>query len=254
MTFEFGSGNLFIQPATGNTTNTTPYELATLQEVTVDMDQSTKPLYGKLRSPVAIAPTEMKSTIKAKFARFNASVFNYFWGGVVTAGSQKTMALNSAGVPGEFATPAAGTFTVAQSAAFYTDLGVYDSVTGLYMVKVPSAPALGQYSQSGGVYTVNASDTNLKYVYYVYSLGTTVGDYINIPNLPMGSNPQFSMFLFNNQWQGTTNQMLLQLYLCGSNKLSMGYKNTDWMIPDFEAYYMDPGTGFIGEMNITNVG
>jgi len=256
MTFEFGSGNLFISPAGVNTTETTPYEIATLQDVSIEMSQSIKELYGKLRSPVAIAPTEMKSTGTAKFARFNAALFNYFWGGTVTIGGQKIMAPNpTTGLPGEFGTPASGTYTVLQAATFNANLSVFDTVTGLTLQLISGGtPTSTQYkvNTSTGVFTFASGYVNPCIFYYLYTTASTVGAVTKIPNLPMGSNPTFSLNLYNNQWQG--GNMLLQLYLCGSNKINFGFKNTDFMIPDFGFYFMDSGSGYIGELDTDNVG
>ena len=262
-TYEFGSGNLYWVPtvaASGAVLNPTPYELATLQDVSIDMSQSLKELYGKLRAPVAVAATEMKMTGKAKFARFNAGVFNMLWGGAVVTGGQKVMALDSTGLPGERATAVAGAFTVAHNGAnnYSADLGVLDTVTGLMMVQVGAnaTPALGQYKQANGVYACNSADNNTKRVFYVYPNNNTTGNYIKIPNLPMGSNPQFGMYLYNNQWQGQ--QLLLEFYACTSNKLTWGYKMNDFAMNDMDFSVFDPGTGvnagYVGEIHVDSVG
>ena len=256
-TYEFGSGNAYWLPtvaASGAVLNPTPYELATLQDVTVDMAQSLKELYGKLRGPVAVAATEMKLTGKVKFSRFNAGVFNMLWGGTVVTGGQKVMALDITGLPGELETPANGTLTVTHNNAYSADLGVLDTVTGLMMTQVPgnSTLAAGQYRQANGVYSFNSSDTNQKRLFYVYTNNNTTGNYIKIPNLPMGSNPQFGMYLYNNQWQGQ--QLLLELYACTSSKLACGWKNADFMIPEMDFSFFDNGTGFIGEVHTDSIG
>jgi hypothetical protein len=255
--YTFGSGNLFWTPSgQGATLNPTPYELATLQDVSIDMSQSIKELYGKLRSPVAVASTEMKMTGSAKFARFNAGVFNMLWGGVVVNGGQKVVAIDSSGLPGELVTAVAGAFTVAHNGAnnYSADLGVLDTVTGLMMVQVAAnaTPALGQYRQANGVYACNSADNNTKRVFYVYANNNTTGNYIKIPNLPMGSNPTFGMYLYNNQWQGE--QILLELYMCGSSKVTWGFKNADFMVPDMSFYFMDNGSGFVGECHQDSIG
>ena len=260
-TYEFGSGNLYWSPtvaASGAVLNPTPYELATLQEVSIEMTQSLKELYGKLRAPVAVAATEMKISGKAKFARFNAGVFNMLWGGSVVTGSQKMMALDTTGLPGELLTPVAGSGTVAHngSGTYSADLGVLDTVTGLMNVQVTGTPALGQYKQANGTYTFNSSDANIKRIFYVYAANNTTGDYIKIPNLPMGSNPQFGCYLYNNQWQGQ--QVLLELYACTSSKLTWGFKMNDFAIPEMDFSAFDPGTGsnsgYVGEVHLDSVG
>jgi hypothetical protein len=137
-------------------------------------------------------------------------------------------------------------------------LGVLDTVTGLMMVQVAAnaTPALGQYKQANGVYACNSADNNTKRVFYVYANNNTTGNYIKIPNLPMGSNPQFGMYLYNNQWQGQ--QVLLEFYACTSNKLTWGYKNTDFCVNELDFSVFDPGTGanagYIGEIHCDSVG
>jgi hypothetical protein len=259
--FEFGSGNVFLTPVNFpgsifTTNNPSPIELGTLQDVSIEMSQSTKDLYGKLRSPVAIATTEMKTTATAKSARFSALAMNYFWGSTITAGNQQTMAINSAtGLPGEPQTPSSGTITVANP-PILSILGVYDTVTGLYMTEVTSgSPTTGQFkvtSLSSGTIAVPSGDTNPKLIFYVYALSSSTGFITQIANLAMGTNPLFSIYLFNNQWQGAP--VLLEIFQATSTKLNFGWKNTDWMIPDWGFTFMDPGTGILAQLSTPSVG
>lgn len=241
---QFGSGDIFAVPqGTFAAAAPTPVRFGILQEVTVDFSGSQKELYGKNRMPIAVAGTEMKVTGSAKAAQFSGALLNaVFFGGTPAAGNTNRTALN------EPITPASGTATVAQGSTFAQDLGVYDTVTGLYMTLIKTGtPTTGQYKVgSGGVYTFPVADTNPKLISYTYTVAAA-GQSFKIPNVAMGSNPQFSLYLSNGQYQGM--QVNLELYLCGSNKVTLGWKNADFMVPDFSFYAMDNGTGFIGELN-----
>jgi len=241
---QFGSGDLFAVPqGTYATTNPTPVRFGILQEVSVDFSGSTKELYGKNRMAVAVAATELKITGKAKAANFSAPLVNgVFFGGTPVSGQTNRTIIN------EPLTPTSGTGTVANGSTFVKDLGVFDTVTGLYMTLVTTGtPTTGQYKvAAAGVYTFPNTDTNPKLISYTYTVAAS-GLNFKIPNSPMGSNPQFSLYLANGQYQGI--EVNLELYLCGSNKLTFGWKNTDWMVPEFDFYALDNGSGYVGEIN-----
>lgn len=259
--YVFGAGDVWAIPQGTllSGVDTTPVRFGTLQDIMIDQSQSTKELFGKLRLPVAVAGTQLKVTGKAKAAEFNAKLFNQiFWAGAITTG-QLTQALGSSSLPGELS----GTPTTSGSAFVYqtthhtatplVDEGAYDTVTGLYLNKVAfvsstTDPGAGNYTYSAGSYYFHLAHVAI--VFYQYTLST--GNNIVLPNIAMGANPTFSITLYDNQWQQFNFGMTLNL--CGCNKVSMGFKNEDWMIPEFDFYAMDDGTGNWGVVNVDNVG
>ena len=229
--FVFGSGSLVCTPFGANAAaNPTPMQLATLQECTIDISANQKELYGKAQFPVAIARTTGKVTIKAKFADVKAKVLNdLFWGAAVSAGTK-------IGVIDEAHTPASGSVAITPptSGTFADDFGVRDAVTGAQLTLASSAPPVGSYSVNAGTYTFNASDTTGKLISYSYTM-TTAGTKSNVTNKPMGAMPVFQAAFANSQYQ--TGNFVHGLWVfpqCIASKLSIGGKNEDFTIPDFE--------------------
>ncbi len=90
---------------------------------------------------------------------------------------------------------------MANAGAFSQDLGVYNSISGLWMTRVASSPAAGQYAvnTATGVYTVNAAQNGqlLKASYtYAYASSST-GTSLAFSNQLMGSSVIFSVQLVN---------------------------------------------------------
>src|SRR5262249_10849872 len=130
--------------------------------------------------------------------------------------------------------------TVANSATWATDLGVFDTTTGKFMTKVASGPTTGQYSRAAGVYTFAAADVGhvvqISYTYTTAGSGWTVAS----SNPTMGSGNIFRADLFNS-YRGITNG--ITLYACQSSKLSFPFKQDDFMLPSFDFAAQDDGAG-----------
>lgn len=230
--FEFGSGSLWGFPVSGNTAaNPTPSKFGTLQDVSLDISGDVKQLYGQKQFPEAIARAKCKISGKAKYANINGKMLNdLFFGQTVTTGMTKT-ALD------ELSSVTAGSVTVVNSATFVQDWGVRYSATGLPLVRVVSAPAVGQYSVSvSGVYTFNVSDNgslNVMISYTFTSAGS--GATLKITNQLMGFAPTIQILLENVY---NNNQFNILLYSVVASKLTFATKQEDFIIPefDFEAF------------------
>src|SRR6185369_14385510 len=172
MQYNFGVGLLTLTPSGSNPT---PVPCGVLQEVTVDIDQTTKELRGAYKAPVDVALADLKFSGKAKFARILASVIAAVLNGSTTASG------STAGAQNEVGTITAGSVTVSNSATFVEDLGVIDTNTGLQMTRVASAPTTGQYSVAAGVYTFAVAD-NGHVVWINYSYTTTGGKTVTYNN------------------------------------------------------------------------
>lgn len=129
------------------------------------------------------------------------------------------------------------------SGSFYADSGVFYATSGLPLIYVVGAPSQGQYSENGGVYTFNSADAGaavlINYVWQSSMVGTT----INYGNPFMGTTPKFSAQFAQYL---DTNSLLLQLYSCVSNKLSLPTKLDDYVMQefDFAAYTNRAGQTF----------
>jgi len=228
--FEFGSGTLWGFPVSGNVaTNPTPMRFGTLQDVSLDISADVKQLYGQKQFPEAVARGKCKITGKSKFASINGKILNdLFFGQTLVAGMTQ-VSLD------ESLTVATGTVTLSHAGTFVQDWGVRYSTTGLPLVRVASAPTLGQYSLSGSTYTFNASDNGaVVLVSYTFS-APAAGVQMNIKNQLMGFAPTIQVLLetvYNN------NQFSVLLYSVVASKLTFTTKQEDFIIPefDFEAF------------------
>ncbi len=241
----FGSGNLIAIPSGSNPT---PAVFGVLQGIDLDISYALKELYGQNQSPVAIARAAQKITGKASFARINAALFNsLFFGGTIGSGTGGILEIISEtgtipAVSGPY------TITVAQSANFLQDQGVFFAATGVQLTRVASGPTTGQYSVAAGVYTFAAADTLLGVlISYTYT-GTTGASKITIGNPLMGSGPIFQINLaetFNSQ------VMNFQLNACTASKLAFPLKNQDFTVVNFEFEAYADASNVVGYITTT---
>lgn len=235
MQSRFGCGFLFGIPAGG-----TPIMFAALQDVSVDFSQDLKYLYGSSKFPIEQAGGKGKIECKASVGRIDPLLFNnIYWGG----SSANTVELGAMGESAPIpATPF--TVTVANAANFRVDLGVFNPTTGLFFARVASAPAAGQYSvnQATGIYTFAAADTGTTVLIY-YSYGASSGGVtITGTNQTLGTTISFLAKL-QSSYNGK--QSVLTLNKCISTKLSMPFKQDDFLLPAFDFSAQDDGTGNI---------
>lgn len=226
MQLSFGSGAMYAVP-TGS--NPTPVRMGVAQNMSVDFSQSTKPLYGLNRLPVAVGAGEMtvkgKCTIAQMQARLQSDIF--FSESLLTG--QVLTAVNEDGtIP---TTPYQ--VTVSNSATWTRDLGVQYSTgasAGVPLVRVASSPATGEYSVAAGVYTFAAADTGLG-VKISYNYTATGGSKISLVNQPMGQASQFSTVMALSY---AGKQSTLTLNACVATKNSFATQLSDFTKPDFE--------------------
>lgn len=251
MQFEFGTGTFYAAPQTG-APSLTPVPFGTSQDVTLDISFTTKQLFGQLQFPAAIGRGEAKISGKCKAANFSAAAFNGIFMGqaVVNTGLLVANAENHT-IPG---TPYQ--ITVTNAATFLDDLGVTYAATGNFLAKVISAPATGQYSvnTATGIYTFAAADTTLGVnISYTY---TAASGYFRtiVTNQPMGAAPLFTAVLSNTYLTPglATQTFTLKLFACIASKLSMGFKNTDFVVPEFDFEAMVNLAGQVLDLTISS--
>src|ERR1700722_8376366 len=186
----FGVGFLFATPSGSNPT---PTRFGRLQDVSVDFSYDQKLLYGSTQCAREQARGRAKIDLKTTVGVVDPILFNAVYFGLTSATGET---LNSVD---ETATPSSGTFTVANGATFSQDLGLYNTITGLWMTRVASAPAIGQYAvnTTTGVYTVNTAQNGQSLrASYTYASAST-GSNLAFSNQLMGSNVIFSVQLVN---------------------------------------------------------
>lgn len=211
--------------------NAKPSFMGVLQDLEIDIDVALKELVGAYKMPVDVAPSSMKVTGKAKFARIQgATVNNLLLGQTETDNAGIDMA-----VAETFTVPASGpyTYSTTNASKFIEDLGAFYS-GGVQLQPVASGPVQGQYSVSAGIYTFAAADAGAAMVAY-YSYTATNLVQLSLANQLMGTGPVFELVAKQDYFvQGVEKKLILKLNACRASKWSLPFKNTDYTIQDFE--------------------
>jgi hypothetical protein len=222
--------------------NAKPSFLGVLQDLEIDIDVTLKELTGAYKMPVDVAPSSMKVTGKAKFARIQgATVNNLLLGQTETDSAGIDMA-----VAESFTVPASSpyTYTVTNGAHYIEDLGVFYANGGGQLQPVASGPTQGQYIPGvagTGMLTFAAADEGAAMTtYYSYSATSLVQ--LNLANQLMGVGPVFELQAKQDYFvQGVEKKLILKLNACRGAKWSLPFKNTDYTIQDFEfSAFADP--------------
>jgi hypothetical protein len=221
--YNFGVGKLtLITPATPPQA----IDIGVVKDVSLDISFTTKELRGAYQFPVDVARAGGKISGKAKYGQINSGIVSAILNTTKSTGSKIGVAGETATVPG---TPYQ--ITVANSATWLDDLGVFDNTTGLYLTRVSSAPATGQYSVSAGVYTFAAADTTHSMsISYSYTSAAT-GQTNALVNALMGTSTVYQLTLFNS-FRGKN--IGLKLYAATIPKLSFAFKNEDYTEQDLD--------------------
>lgn len=211
--------------------NAKPSFLGVLQDLEIDIAVTLKELTGQYKMPVDVAPSAMKVTGKAKFAKIQgASVNNLLLGQSEADNAGIDMAV------AEAATLSGTSYTAQHGAAFTEDLGVFYA-SGAQLQPVASAPAQGQYVPGAagvGTYSFAAADNGASILlYYGYTATSLVQ--LSLANQPMGTGPVFELQAKQDYFvAGVEKKLILKLNACRASKWSLPFKNADYTIQDFE--------------------
>jgi hypothetical protein len=239
----FGAGFLFGIPSGANPT---PVMFGAVQDTSVDFSFDLKQLYGQNQFALEQARGKGKIEIKASIGRFDPNLFNQIYFGQTTSTGEVLNSISEASVIP--ATPF--TVTAANGATFKTDLGVYSTTLGKFLIRVASGPSTGQYSvnTTTGVYTFASADTGgavkLNYTYSSSSTGTTITGV----NPQMGSSPIFALQLVNSL-KGKS--IALNFGAVQSSKLALPMKLDDFALPSLDMSAQDDGTGNVFSWTLT---
>ena len=222
--------------------NAKPSFIGVLQDLEIDIDVTLKELTGAHKMPIDVAPSSMKVTGKAKFARIQgASVNNLLLGQTETDSSGIDMAVAEA-----FTVPASSPYTyqTTNHTTFIEDLGVFYA-GGTQLQPTSGSPTQGQYSVGSGTYTFAAADEGASMVaYYSYTVSNLVQ--LSLANQLMGTGPVFEFTAKQDYFvQGVEKKLILRLNACRGAKWSLPFKNTDYTIQDFEfTAFADPNNNW----------
>lgn len=232
--YQFGVGNLYYTPVGGGA----PVAFGAVQDVSVDFSGDTKSLYGQSSFPLDVARGKVKIEGKASFGQLNLNLYNSLFFGQSVAVGQSVQAFNEAGaIPST--TPF--TLTAANGATFKQDLGVFFASNGQALKQVATTPSAGQYTVSAaGLYTFSTTDSGKAVVLnYLYGDATN-GQTLTVNNPLMGSMPTFQLTL-SSVTKGSSS--VLTLLCCTSTKLSLPFKQEDYLVPQIDFQAQDDGSG-----------
>lgn len=230
--FVFGPGVL-IGTLAGSATPT-PVNIGLIQEATYAEKSTNKALFGQNRRALAVGGGTIKSSLKAKMARFSGLALSQLYLGISpTAGGTFPVIAEAHTLPSS--TPSV-TIAPPNSGTFATDLGVIYAATGVPLTRASGAPATGSYSLnvSTGVYTFAAGDdSKAVQISYEYSVGASYGQSVAATDPLLGATVSFAADIAVTD--PTTNLMaVLHIYNCVPNNFSFGTKLEDFVMPEMD--------------------
>lgn len=249
--FVFGTGTLIGKRS--DVSGTVPALIGTLESVSIDFDRKIEFLLGQNAVAVAAGGAEFKITGKAKYARMQATTINNLMlGQTMTSAGMLEMTTGEAGtIP---APSGPYTVTVANSATWTEDFGVFYAATGVQLAPVASGPTTGQYSVASGVYTFASADASLGVlIYYQYTTATAGQNKIAMANQTMGPVPTFELG-FKESWKdqlGNTKDIVVKLNACVCPKLSMPFTNQKFMVQELDFQAIADAAGNVGTIGTT---
>lgn len=236
MFYQFGIGALLANPNGGNLgTPTGPVRFGTIQDVMIDIDVKEVELRGQNKGPDDVASSDMTVKGKSGFGELDIDIWNaLMFADTITTGMERAVIDEAGAVPGT----STYTITVTHGANFVTDFGVRYSVTGLFLKKVSSLTAAGQYTvnTTTGVYTFYSADAAaavlITYTWNDASNGRT----LTVLNHIQGYAPTFSLFLTQPYKSNLSpnNDSALELLVCRATKMNIPHKRNGYVISDFE--------------------
>ncbi len=220
----FGPGICYVTRT--DIANSTPINIGKAQSFSLDFKGTIKQLYGQEQYPLDAARGTIKPTGKMTAALISGTAWTstFFSDTMATGGIQWN--LNEA-----HPIPAISpyTVTVTNSTTFDLDLGVVYAATNLPLIKVASGPTLGQYSEAAGVYTFASADEGAATL-ITYTSTVTTGQHLTISNHLLGTSPTFQLDYYSSR---NNKPLILRLFQCQSDSLSIGAKLEDFMMPEF---------------------
>jgi hypothetical protein len=232
---QFGSGVAVLTPNAGNTAaNPTPIALKVLQEGSIEIKSDLKKLFGQFQGAVATARGKVDITGKMKVASFDANDLNQIYFGLTATTGGSLPVTGESHAPAASITPSTGS-----GLAVVADLGVLNGSNGKSMIKVSSAPAVGQYtftpaitggSPTAAVYGFNASETAASVV-LSYLTTVTTGTTVTLSNQLMGYAPECQLNLFSTFRNQT---LAIQLNQVTFGQMSIPTKQDDFWVADID--------------------
>ncbi len=238
-----GSGFLAIKDTAGNA-----YQAGVLQDVTLNLDVTTKKLLGANKVAVLVAQTEQAYKLNAKFAQLSGAMVGAIMGGTSAAGAKYVGTVAK--------TASANAFTIATTDfgspagwAFVADLGVvYTATNQPLKYNSGSLAATGEYKNTAAAYTLGSSDTTAAVTAScIYS--ATAGTTWTANNSAVGLATTFAAYLFQQTTQadGTVKKIGWYFPAVVLGKLDLGFKNTEFATQSLDMEVFADSSGKIAE-------
>jgi hypothetical protein len=233
----FGAGDVWLKEATG--TNPKTIKAGTLKGASLDMGEETVKMYGNKKYPKDVANGQGTLTGKLSLGEIEPALVKAVLAGSTEATGYEEMVTQTGAIP---ATPFQITVT-----GLKEDYGVRYLDSGLSLLRVASAPAVGQYSvvEGTGVYTFASADNvagksvEINGVKDVVGSGSTV----TYTNQLMGSGSTWKLRLWNTYG---TRKIGYYLPAVKIGKGGLNFQSDAHAAPeyDFEAFESSDGTVF----------
>lgn len=239
--YMFGAGNVYITES--GVTSPKTYRVGTLQEVSFDISFESKELYGNQQFPVMVARGKGKITGKAKSGEFRGGLIMSLLSGATRVSGRTLQASEKKTIP---ATAGGGTTTttlapgasayqveVDNHSVFAMDLGVSYADSDQPLTPVAAGlEAAGKYSvDASGIYSFAAADQGLAVV-ISYAYTAVDGSTIKFSNQLMGAQQIYQLGLYNVEPDGSKFGVKFKQVVIP--KLSLGFKNDDFTMPDLD--------------------
>lgn len=249
LNIQFGSGLATLTPTAGNLpTNPTPTQLKVMQEGSLEFKGELKKLFGQNQFAVVTARGKIDATAKLKMGAMDVNDINqiYFAQTVTPGGSVPS-------APETHTTAASITPTAGSGLGITLDRGVLNGDTGVSMVRVASAPTVGQYtftpattggSPTAASYTFNASETASK-VILSFNVTVTSGSTLTINSQAMGYAPVCRLEL-ENAFRGSVEYWILNSVTLGT--FSRPTKQDDFWVSDVDISINADAAGTVGTL------
>jgi len=242
-----GSGVLFLRDTSGNA-----YPAGQLTDVSIDVTNDVKELIADKKYAVLTAETAKKVAVKAGFAQLSSALVSAVMGGTSATGSKRIGTVSKT-FSGSSATVAAADVGNPAGFAFVSDLGVAYQTTGQPLkYNSGTLAATGEYKNTAAVYSSGSGEATLAAaISFLYSI--TAGEASTISNTAIGLSTYFSLYLQEQTTQadGTVRTVTFKFNAVSIPKLSLGFKNTDFVAQDLELSVFPDAAGVVGEMSVS---
>jgi hypothetical protein len=204
MYFQFGSGDLYLNPNAGNlAANPTPVRPFTIQDVKIESKGKIESLRGSLQYPDDTATGDKDGTFEFSMGRVDYFLMNQIVNADVVAVGGVSVAVDTVTIA------ATVTPTFPATGTFKEDLGVTWIVPGAtqpqQMKLATGTPTTGEYTEALGVYTFAAADVTTGGTVSIACAyaQTTIGATYQVNNQSQGYGPAFEAFIVD-KYQGVT--------------------------------------------------